>query len=128
MGAERVVEIGWAVDSEEFSEAPVWFEEAVLITESFRTAWNADLNMNDYGGSLEIDWNVSNIDASRDSPSVIEWLAPSISMTSIQGSVLNSADLNEGWGANVTISNDGNADAVVYFVCDDADTGECQGG
>ena len=126
MGAERVVEIGWAVDSEEFSEAPVWFEEAVLITESFRTAWNADLNMNDYGGSLEIDWNVSNIDASRDSPSVIEWLAPSISMTSIQGSVLNSADLNEGWGANVTISNDGNADAVVYFVCDDADTGERQ--
>ena len=126
MGAERVVEIGWALDSQEYSESPVWFEKAVLVTESYRTAWNADPNMNDYGGSLEINWNLTTIDASRDAPGVLEWFAPSISMASIESGDLNSADLNDGWDANVTISNDGNADAVVYFVCDDADTGDRQ--
>ena len=126
MGAERVVEIGWAVDSEEYSESPVWFEEAVLVTESYRTAWNADSSMDDYGGSLGIDWNVTAIDASGGAPGIIEWNAPSISMTSIEGTDSDSADINDGWNANVTISNDGNADAVVYFVCDDADTGDRQ--
>ncbi len=126
MGAERVVEIGWAVDSEEYHESPVWSEKAVLVTESYRTAWNADPAMNDYGGSLEIDWNVTAIDASGGAPGIVEWVAPIISMTSIEGTDPDSADINAGWGANVTISNDGNADAVVYFVCDDADTGERQ--
>ena len=126
MGAERVVEIGWAVDSEEYSESPVWSEKAILVTESYRTAWNADPAMNDYGGSLEIDWNVTTIDASEGAPGIVGWFAPSISMTSIKGSDVNSADINDGWDANVTISNGGNADAVVYFVCDDADTGDRQ--
>lgn len=126
MGAERVVEIGWAVDSEEYSESPVWFEKAVLVTESYRTAWNADSTMNDYGGSLEIDWNITTIDASGGAPGIVEWFAPSISMTSIEGTSQDSVDINDGWDANVTISNGGNADAVVYFVCDDADTGDRQ--
>ena len=126
MGAERVVEIGWAVDSNEYSESPVWYENAILVTESYRTAWNADNSMNDYGGSLEIDWNASSIDASGGAPGIIEWITPNISLTSIEGANLDSVDINDGWGANVTITNYGNADAVVYFVCDDADTGDRQ--
>ena len=52
MGAERVVEIGWAVDSEEYLSRRL-VEKAILATESYRTAWNADPAMNDYGGSLD---------------------------------------------------------------------------
>ena len=44
----NVLEIGWAVDSEEYSESPVWFEKAVLVTESYRTK-KCDSTMNDYG-------------------------------------------------------------------------------
>ena len=33
-GIERVVEIGWALDSEQYSQSPIWAEEA-FITESF---------------------------------------------------------------------------------------------
>ena len=49
-------------------------------------------------------------------------------MTSIEGTSQDSVDINDGWDANVTISNGGNADAVVYFVCDDADTGDAECG
>ena len=36
-------------------------------------------------------------------------------MTSIKGSDVNSADINDGWDANVTISNSGNAGCSCLF-------------
>ena len=39
------------------------------------------------------------------------------------GSEMCIRDSNEGWRANLTISNTGSADAIVYFVCDEAQTG-----
>ena len=122
-GIERVVEIGWALDSEQYSQSPIWIEEAFIITESFRTAWNPQSGVQDYGGRVAIDWNKSNIIAMAGSPDIVSWETPDIRILSVDHGENLGADPNEGWRANLTISNTGNADAIVYFVCDDAQTG-----
>ena len=43
---------------------------------------------------------------------------PDILILSIDYGENLDADPNEGWRANLTISNTGSADAIVYFVCD----------
>ena len=122
-GIERVVEIGWALDSDEYSQSPIWAEEAFIITESFRTAWNPQSEVQDYGGRVAVDWNKSTIIAMAGSPDIVSWESPDILILSIDYGENLDADPNEGWRANLTISNKGNADAIVYFICDDAQTG-----
>ena len=122
-GIERVVEIGWALDSEQYSQSPIWAEEAFIITESFRTAWNPQSEVQDYGGRVAVDWNKSTIIAKAGSPDIVSWETPDILILSIDYGENLDADPNEGWRANLTISNTGNADAMVYFVCDEAQTG-----
>ena len=122
-GMERVVEIGWALDSEQYSQSPIWAEEAFIITESFRTAWNPQSEVQDYGGRVAVDWNKSTIIAKAGSPDIVSWETPDILILSIDYGENLDADPNEGWRANLTISNTGSADAIVYFVCDDAQTG-----
>ena len=122
-GIERVVEIGWALDSDEYSQSPIWAEEAFIITESFRTAWNPQSEVQDYGGRVAVDWNKSTIIAMAGSPDIVSWESPDIMILSIDYGENLDADPNEGWRANLTISNKGNADAIVYFICDDAQTG-----
>ena len=122
-GIERVVEIGWALDSEQYSQSPIWAEEAFIITESFRTAWNPQSEVQDYGGRVAVDWNKSTIIAKAGSPDIVSWETPDILILSIDYGENLDADPNEGWRANLTISNTGSADAIVYFVCDEAQTG-----
>lgn len=122
-GIERVVEIGWALDSDEYSQSPIWAEEAFIITESFRTAWNPQSEVQNYGGRVAVDWNKSTIIAMAGSPDIVSWESPDILILSIDYGENLDADPNEGWRANLTISNKGNADAIVYFICDDAQTG-----
>ena len=122
-GIERVVEIGWALDSDEYSQSPIWAEEAFIITESFRTAWNPQSEVQDYGGRVAVDWNKSTIIAMAGSPDIVSWESPDILILSIDYGENLDADPTEGWRANLTISNKGNADAIVYFICDDAQTG-----
>lgn len=122
-GIERVVEIGWALDSEQYSQSPIWAEEAFIVTESFRTAWNPQSEVQDYGGRVAVDWNKSTIIAKSGSPDIVSWETPDILILSIDYEENLDADPNEGWRANLTISNTGNADAMVYFVCDEAQTG-----
>ena len=57
------------------------------------------------------------------SPDIVSWETPDIRILSVDHGENLGADPNEGWRANLTISNTGNADAIVYFVCDDAQTG-----
>ena len=57
------------------------------------------------------------------SPDIVSWESPDILILSIDYGENLDADPNEGWRANLTISNKGNADAIVYFICDDAQTG-----
>ena len=122
-GIERVVEIGWALDSEQYSQSPIWAEEAFIITESFRTAWNPQSEVQDYGGRVAVDWNKSTIIAKAGSPDIVSWETPDILILSIDYGENLDADPYEGWRANLTISNTGSADAIVYFVCDEAQTG-----
>ena len=122
-GTERVVEIGWAIDSDQYNQSPIWVEQAVVITELYRTAWNPQSEVEDYGGRVAVDWNKSTVIAKAGSPDVISWNSPDIHILSISHDGELSADPNKGWKANVSIANTGNSDAIVYFVCDDAETG-----
>ena len=122
-GTERVVEIGWAIDSDQYNQSPIWVEQAIVITELYRTAWNPQSEVEDYGGRVAVDWNKSTVIAKAGSPDVISWNSPDIHILSMSHDGELSADPNKGWKGNVSIANTGNSDAIVYFVCDDAETG-----
>ena len=47
MGAERVVEIGGPLIQKNTLNRQFGLEKAILVTESYRTAWNVDSAMND---------------------------------------------------------------------------------
>ena len=108
-GNERVVEIGWA-------DGSVWTEIAEIEIVEYRTAWNWDEDMDNYGGDfIPLTW---------DPIIVVDSNIPNIQWVSLEYSNTDDrASLNAGVGMLATIANRGSASAVVYLGCDITETG-----
>ncbi len=109
-GVERVVEIGWA-------DGSIWTESATIEIVEYRTAWNMDSDMDDYGGDMiPLTWDLT-IVIDSNTP-LIEWVSVEYAETT------ELASINGGVAMLATIANRGSAPAVVYIACDIAQTDE----
>ena len=109
-GVERVVEIGWA-------DGSIWTESATIEIVEYRTAWNMDSDMDDYGGDMiPLTWELT-IVIDSNTP-LIEWVSVEYAETT------ELASINGGVAMLATIANRGSAPAVVYIACDIAQTDE----
>ncbi len=109
-GQPRTVEIGWA-------DGGVWTESARIEIIEYRTGWNMDGDLEDYGGDIvPLTWDeVIRID---DGTPFIDFV--SVEFSQPTDSVSRSSG---GVGLIATIANRGTAPAVVYFDCDVTETG-----
>ena len=109
-GQPRTVEIGWA-------DGGVWSESARIEIIEYRTGWNMDGDLPDYGGDIvPLTWDeVIRID---DGTPLIDFV--SVEYSQPTESVSRSSG---GVGLIATIANRGSAPAVVYFNCDVTETG-----
>ncbi len=109
-GQPRTVEIGWA-------DGGVWTEAARIEIIEYRTGWNMDGDLPDYGGDIvPLTWDeVISID---DGTPFIDFV--SVEYSQQTESVSRSSG---GVGLIATIANRGSAPAVVYFNCDVTETG-----
>lgn len=109
-GQPRTVEIGWA-------DGGVWTESARIEIIEYRTGWNMDGDLPDYGGDIvPLTWDeVIRID---DGTPYIDFV--SVEFSQATDSVSRSSG---GVGLIATIANRGTAPAVVYFNCDVTETG-----
>ena len=109
-GDSRTVEIGWA-------DGSVWTESASIEILQYRTSWNMDESMDDYGGSI--------IPLTWDEVIVINGNTPQIEFISVD--YQEPSDIvsrgSSGVGMMATIANRGTAPAIVYFTCDVTETG-----
>jgi len=109
-GDSRTVEIGWA-------DGSVWTESASIEILEYRTGWNMDESMDDYGGSI--------IPLTWDEVIVIDGNTPQIEFVSVN--YQEPTDIvsrgSSGVGMMATIANRGTAPAIVYFTCDVTETG-----
>jgi len=109
-GDSRSVEIGWA-------DGSVWTESASIEILEYRTGWNMDESMDDYGGSI--------IPLTWDEVIVIDGNTPQIEFVSVN--YQEPTDIvsrgSSGVGMMATIANRGTAPAIVYFTCDVTETG-----
>ena len=109
-GVERVVEIGWA-------DGSIWTESATIEIVEYRTAWNMDSDMDDYGGDMiPLTWELT-IVIDSNTP-LIEWVSVEYAETT------ELVSINGGVAMLATIANRGSAPAVVYIACDIAQTDE----
>lgn len=109
-GEPRTVEIGWA-------DGGVWTESARIEIIEYRTGWNMDGDLPDYGGDI--------IPLTWDEVIVIDDGTPNIDFISIEYSqpTESVSRSSGGVGLIATIANRGTAPAVVYFDCDVAENG-----
>ena len=109
-GDSRTVEIGWA-------DGSVWTESASIEILEYRTGWNMDESLDDYGGGI--------IPLTWDEVIVIEGYTPQIEFVSVN--YQEPTDIvsrgSSGVGMMATIANRGTAPAIVYFTCDVTETG-----
>ena len=109
-GDSRTVEIGWA-------DGSVWTESASIEILEYRTGWNMDESLDDYGGGI--------IPLTWDEIIVIEGYTPQIEFVSVN--YQEPTDIvsrgSSGVGMMATIANRGTAPAIVYFTCDVTETG-----
>ncbi|MDG1533302.1 MAG: hypothetical protein P8Q35_02505 [Candidatus Thalassarchaeaceae archaeon] len=108
-GNERVVEIGWA-------DGSVWTENAEIEIVEYRTGWNMDLDLENYGGVyISLSWEpIIVIDSNIP---YLEWLTLEINNTEEQ------AALDLGVQMAATITNQGTASAVFFLSCEVTETG-----
>ena len=109
-GDSRTVEIGWA-------DGSVWTESASIEILEYRTGWNMDETMDDYGGGI--------IPLTWDEIIVIDGNTPQIEFVSLdyQEPTESVSRGSSGVGLMATIANRGTAPAIVYFTCDVTETG-----
>ena len=109
-GDSRTVEIGWA-------DGSVWTESASIEILEYRTGWNMDESLDDYGGGI--------IPLTWDEVIVIDGYTPQIEFVSVN--YQEPTDIvsrgSSGVGMMATIANRGTAPAIVYFACDVTETG-----
>ena len=109
-GDSRTVEIGWA-------DGSVWTESASIEILEYRTGWNMDESLDDYGGGI--------IPLTWDEVIVIDGYTPQIEFVSVN--YQEPTDIvsrgSSGVGMMATIANRGTAPAIVYFTCDVTETG-----
>jgi len=109
-GDSRTVEIGWA-------DGSVWTESASIEILEYRTGWNMDESLDDYGGGI--------IPLTWDEVIVIDGNTPQIEFVSVD--YQEPTDIvsrgSSGVGMMATIANRGTAPAIVYFTCDVTETG-----
>ncbi len=109
-GDSRTVEIGWA-------DGSVWTESASIEILEYRTGWNMDESLDDYGGGI--------IPLTWDEVIVIDGNIPQIEFISVD--YQEPTDIvsrgSSGVGMMATIANRGTAPAIVYFTCDVTETG-----
>ncbi len=109
-GDSRTVEIGWA-------DGSVWTESASIEILEYRTGWNMDETLDDYGGSI--------IPLTWDEVIVVDGNTPQIEFISVD--YQEPTDIvsrgSSGVGMMATIANRGTAPAIVYFTCDVTETG-----
>ena len=110
-GNSRTVEIGWADGSEP------WTESASIEIIEYRTGWNMDASMDDYGGGI--------IPLTWDEVTVIDGNTPFIEYVSVdfQNPTESISRGSGGVGLLATIANRGTAPATVYFTCDVSESG-----
>ncbi len=107
-GAERVVEIGWA-------DGSVWTENAEIEIVEYRTGWNMDPDLDNYGGDfIPLTWDPI-IVISSNIP-YIEWVTLEFNNTEEQ------AALGIGVEMAATITNQGTASAVFFLSCEITET------
>ncbi|MEC7682096.1 MAG: hypothetical protein VYA23_05160 [Candidatus Thermoplasmatota archaeon] len=108
-GDSRTVEIGWA-------DGSVWTESASIEILEYRTGWNMDETLDDYGGGL--------IPLTWDEVIVIDGNTPQIEFVSLdyQEPTESVSRGSSGVGLMATIANRGTAPAIVYFTCDVTET------
>ena len=108
-GDSRTVEIGWA-------DGSVWTESASIEILEYRTGWNMDESLDDYGGGI--------IPLTWDEVIVIDRYTPQIEFVSVN--YQEPTDIvsrgSSGVGMMATIANRGTAPAIVYFTCDVTET------
>ena len=109
-GDSRTVEIGWA-------DGSVWTESASIEILEYRTGWNMDETLDDYGGSIiPLTWH---------EVIVVDGNTPQIEFISVD--YQEPTDIvsrgSSGVGMMATIANRGTAPAIVYFTCDVTETG-----
>jgi len=109
-GDSRTVEIGWA-------DGSVWTESASIEIIEYRTGWNMDESLDDYGGGI--------IPLTWDEVIVIDGNTPQIEFVSVdyQEPTESVSRGSSGVGMMATIANRGTAPAIVYFTCDVTETG-----
>ena len=109
-GDSRTVEIGWA-------DGSVWTESASIEILEYRTGWNMDESLDDYGGGI--------IPLTWDEVIVIDGNTPQIEFVSVdyQEPTESVSRGSSGVGMMATIANRGTAPAIVYFTCDVTETG-----
>ena len=108
-GDSRTVEIGWA-------DGSIWTESASIEILEYRTGWNMDESLDDYGGGI--------IPLTWDEVIVIDRYTPQIEFVSVN--YQEPTDIvsrgSSGVGMMATIANRGTAPAIVYFTCDVTET------
>ena len=109
-GDARTVEIGWA-------DGSVWTESASIEILEYRTGWNMDESLDDYGGGI--------IPLTWDEVIMVDGKTPQIEFVSIdyQNPTDSVSRGSGGVGLMATIANRGTAPAIVYFTCDVSETG-----
>ena len=109
-GDSRTVEIGWA-------DGSIWTEFASIEILEYRTGWNMDESLDDYGGGI--------IPLTWDEVIVIDGNIPQIEFVSVdyQEPTESVSRGSSGVGMMATIANRGTAPAIVYFTCDVTETG-----
>ena len=109
-GDARTVEIGWA-------DGSVWTESASIEILRYRTSWNMDESLDDYGGGI--------IPLTWDEVIVIDGNTPQIEFVSVdyQEPTESVSRGSSGVGMMATIANRGTAPAIVFFTCDVTETG-----
>jgi len=109
-GDSRTVEIGWA-------DGSVWTESASIEIIEYRTGWNMDASMDDYGGGI--------IPLTWEQVIVVDDNTPFIEFISVdfQNPTESVSRGSGGVGLFATIANRGTAPAIVYFTCDVTETG-----
>ena len=109
-GDSRTVEIGWA-------DGSVWTESASIEILEYRTGWNMDESLDDYGGGL--------VPLTWEQVIVIDGNIPQIDFVSLdfQEPTESVSRGSSGVGMMAKIANRGTAPAIVYFTCDVTETG-----